>query len=91
MADDNPRVTLHFGHPTDSSQVLTATVGTTATPDYLINKLIQSGFMSKLLPGAVYKLVDTETGKELNDHVSLAAAGVASGSTLMVLHSVTGA
>jgi hypothetical protein len=91
MAGDNHQVTLRFIHPTDSTQVLTATVGTASTPDYLINKLIQSGFMANLGTGAVYKLVDTQTGKELADHVSLAAAGVSSDSTLNVLHSVTGA
>jgi hypothetical protein len=35
--------------------------------------------------------VDTKTGKELADYVTLAAAGVAPDTTLNVLHSVTGA
>jgi hypothetical protein len=82
---------LHFVHPTDSTQVLTATVGSTSTPEYLIKELVRSNFLTSPAAGASYKLVDTKTGKELADHVTLAAAGVASDTTVNVLHSVTGA
>jgi hypothetical protein len=88
---DNQQVTLHFVHPTDSTQVLTATVGNTSTPDYLIKELVKSGFVNNPAAGASYKLVDTKTGKELGDHMTLANAGVAPETTLNVLHSVTGA
>jgi hypothetical protein len=71
---DNQQVTLHFVHPTDSTQVLTATVGSASTPDYLIKEL-----------------VNTRTGKELADRMTLATAGVATDTTLNLLHSVTGA
>jgi hypothetical protein len=87
----NQQLTLHFVHPTDSTQVLTATVGSTSTPTYLISELIKSAFVPNTAAGATYKLVDTANGRELTDHVSLAEAMVASGTTLNVLHSVTGA
>jgi hypothetical protein len=88
---DNQQVTLHFVHPTDSTQVLTATVGSASTPDYLIKELVNSGFVPSAAAGASYKLVDTRTGKELADRMTLATAGVATDTTLNLLHSVTGA
>ncbi len=91
MAVNDQQVTIHFVHPTDSTQVLIATVGKTSTPNYLIEQLVRSNFLTKAGTGAAYKLVDTTTGKELADHVTLAAAGVAPNATLNVLHSVTGA
>src|SRR5262245_17722918 len=78
MAANNEQITVNFVHPTDSSQILTATVGPTSTPNYLINQLIHSNFLSKPSAGAEYKLVDTKTGRELLDNETLAAAGVAS-------------
>jgi hypothetical protein len=91
MAVTDQQVTIHFVHPTDSTQVLTATVGKTSTPNYLIEQLVRSNFLTKAGNGAAYKLVDTATGKELADHKTLATAGVAPNATLNVLHSVTGA
>lgn len=91
MMANNQQITLHFVHPTDSTQVLTATVGSTSTPDYLIKELVKSGFVTTPANGASYKLVDTTTGKELADHTALEAAGIAPETTLNVLHSVTGA
>jgi hypothetical protein len=90
MTDDQ-QIALNFVHPTDSTQVLTAKVGTSSTPDYLIKELVRSNFLTAAATGARYKLVDTGTGKELADHVSLATAGVAPDAMLHVLHSVTGA
>lgn len=89
MADQ--QITVHFVHPTDSTQVLTATVGTTSTPNYLIDQLIQSGFMSKAPNNGAYKLVDPSTRKELTDHQTLAQAGVVPNTTLNVLPTVSGA
>jgi len=88
---DNQQVTLHFVHPTDSTKILTATVGSTSTPDYLLKELVKNDFLTNPATGASYKLVDTKTGKELADHTTLANAGVANNTTLNVLHSVTGA
>jgi hypothetical protein len=85
------QIMLHFVHPTDSTQVLNATVGAEATPEYLIKELVRSGFITSPAAGASYKLVDTKKDKELADNVTLAAAGVAPDTTLHVLHSVTGA
>jgi hypothetical protein len=89
MADQ--QITVHFVHPTDSTQVLTATVGTTSTPNYLIDQLIRSGFMAKAPNNGMYKLVDPNTRKELPDHQTLAQAQVAANSTLNVLSTVSGA
>ena len=72
---DNQQVTLHFVHPTDSTQVLTATVGNTSTPDYLLKELVKNGFVTSPAAGAWYQLVNTTTGKELADHTTLANAG----------------
>jgi hypothetical protein len=91
MTGGNQQITLNFVHPTDSSKILTATVGDTSTPNYLINQLVRSEFLAKAGTGAEYKLVDTKTGRELADNVTLAAAGVTPDTTLHVLHSVTGA
>ncbi len=91
MALNDQQVTVNFVHPTDSTQVLTATVGNTSTPNYLIDQLVRSNFLTKAGTGAAYKLVDTTTGRELADHLTLAAAGVAPNATLNILHSVTGA
>jgi hypothetical protein len=85
------QIILNFVHPTESSKILAATVGTSATPHYLIDQMVKGAFLAKPGVGAEYKLVDTMTGKELADHVTLAAAGVAPDATLNVLHSVTGA
>jgi hypothetical protein len=85
------QITVRFVHPTDSGQTLTATVGGTATPHYLLDQLVKNDFLAKPGAGAEYKLVDTKSGTELGDHVTLGGAGVATGTTLHVLHSVTGA
>jgi hypothetical protein len=89
MADQ--QVVVHFVHPTDSSRVLTATVGGTATPHYLLAQLVKEQFLTAPGNGAQYKLVDTKTGIELADHMTLADAGLPAEATLNVLHSVTGA
>src|SRR5215472_15251963 len=90
MTHNEQQIMLHFVHPTESSKILTATVGTSATPHYLIDQMVKGAFLAKPGVGAEYKLVDTMTGKELADHVTLAAAAVAPNATLNVLHSVTG-
>jgi hypothetical protein len=89
MADQ--QITVNFVHPTDSTNLLTATVGTASTPNYLIDQLILSGFMGKAPNNGAYKLVDPNTHKELADHETLEHAGVAPNSTLNVVASVSGA
>jgi hypothetical protein len=91
MTVEQRHVTVNFVHPTESSKVLTAIVGETATPRFLIDQMIQGAFLARPDTGAEYKLVDTATGTELVDHVTLAVANVAPNTTLSVLHSVTGA
>jgi hypothetical protein len=89
MADQ--QITVNFVHPTDSTQVLTATVGTTSTPNYLVDQLIRSGFMSKAPNNGTYKLLDPRTGRELQDHQTLAQAQVAPNTTLSVVPTLSGA
>ena len=85
------QITVNFVHPTDSTHVLTATVGTTSTPNYLIQQLIGSGFMGKAPNGGTYKLVDPNTHRELADYQTLAQAAVAPNTTLNIMPSVSGA
>jgi hypothetical protein len=89
MADH--QVTVHFVHPTDSSRILTATVGETATPHYLLAQLVNEQFLTAPGAGAQYKLIDSKTNNELPDHTTLVGAGLPAEVTLNVLHSVTGA
>lgn len=91
MPDNTDQVTVVFVHPTDSTQQLTATVGVTSTPRYLITELVRNNFMPAATGAAEYKLVDLTTSHELADNVTLAAAKVAPHSKLAVLNSVTGA
>lgn len=91
MEVGNQPITVHFVHPTQSSKVLTATVGGTSTPHYLIDQLIRSSFLTNPGEGVEYKLYDVKTGKELADHVTLAQAGVGPETTVNIVSSVTGA
>jgi|ERR1700683_1169154 len=87
----NQQVTIHFVHPTQSSKVLTATVGGASTPQYLIEQLVRSSFLTRPGEGAEYKLYDARTGRELADNITLAQAGVGPETTLNIVTSVTGA
>jgi hypothetical protein len=89
VADE--KVTVTFVHPTQSDKLLQATVGKTATPKYLINQLVTSGFMEKAGQSTEYRLVDSDTKKELAPNVTLGEAQVADNAHLYVIHSVTGA
>lgn len=88
---NNKQITLHFVHPTDSTQVLTATVGETSTPHYLLDQLVRSDFMPPSPNSQAYKLVDPNRQRELADHQTLAQAGVAPDTTLNVMPAYTGA
>lgn len=90
MATDG-KITLNFVHPTESEKILQAAVGLTATPNYLIQQLIGSGFMEKPGPSTQYKLVHVETKSELPPNITLADAKVADNAHLNVIHSVSGA
>lgn len=89
MPDD--QITVNFVHPTDSTQVLTATVGRASTPHYLLDQLVRSGFMPDPPHSAAYKLVDPNTHRELGDHQTLVQAGVAPNATLSVMGAYVGA
>lgn len=88
---DDQQIMVNFVHPTDSTQVLTATVGRTSTPHYLLDQLVRSGFMPQAPSNSSYKLVDPNTHRELGDYQTLAAAGVAPNATLSVMGAYVGA
>jgi hypothetical protein len=88
---ENQQVTLHFVHPTDSTRVLTATVGSASTPHYLLDQLVKNDFMPPSPNNQAYKLVDPNQQRELVDHQTLAQAGVMPDTTLNVMPAYTGA
>lgn len=90
MTDDQ-QIMVNFVHPTDSTQVLTATVGRGSTANYLLDQLVRSGFMPAAPHNSAYKLVDPNTHRELGDHQTLAQAGVAPNTTLGVMGAYVGA
>jgi hypothetical protein len=90
MATADEKITVHFIHPTDSTQVLTASVAAAATPVYLVEQMLQAGFIPVLAQSGRYKL-RTGDGVQLLDNVPLAQAGIADGATLEVNPSMTGA
>lgn len=83
--------TLNFAHPTDSTRLLTATVGGGSTASYLIGELVRSGFLPKAPDGTAYKLLDPTTLKELGDNQTITSAEIPQHSTLYISHNVTGA
>lgn len=85
------QIMVNFVHPTDSTQVLTATVGWASTPHYLLEQLVRSGFMPPAPNNSSYKLVDPNTQRELGDHQTLQQAGVAHNTTLSIMGAYVGA
>jgi hypothetical protein len=84
-------ISVHFVHPTEVGKQLQATVSPKATPRYLIEQLILSGFLEKASAATQYRLVNPATGYQLIDNIALADAQVLDESYLQVIHSVTGA
>jgi hypothetical protein len=83
-SDKAQEVTLYFVHPTDSCRIFSATVAISATPMQLIAELIQGSFLIKLDTGFQYRFIDTSTGKELEDDITLETARVTSHTTLQI-------
>lgn len=83
-------IELTFVHPTNRSETLTASVGASGTPAYLIEQLIASEFMSPPDSVGQYKL-RTENGVQLLDDRAIGDQGVGDGSQLTIDHNMTGA
>lgn len=84
-------ITLNFQHPTNSGEILTAAVSANATPKFLIDQMVQAGFLPPANAAGEYKLRDAQSGRQLLDNVTLADAGITSGATLGVDHATAGA
>lgn len=90
MTESNA-IRINILHPTEVGKQLKATVSVTATPRYLIEQLIVNGFLAEASAATQFRLVDTATGNQLFDNISLEHARIHDDSYLQVIHSVTGA
>lgn len=85
------KIQLTFVHPTESDRSITAVVPHDATAKTLITEMIRADFIAAPGNTTQYRLRDANTNRQLLDDTTLAAAGIASGATLMVDHTTTGA
>lgn len=88
---ENGKVTLKFRHPTDSTEELTASVSPEATPKFLIDQLVQAGFIPPLGATGRYVLRNGATGVQLLENGTLASAGLGAGGELLVEATMSGA
>jgi hypothetical protein len=91
LDSESESIRINFLHPTAVEKELQATVSVTSTPRYLIEQLILSGFLARASAATQYRLVNSATGHQLFDHVTLVDAGIHGDSNLQVIHSATGA
>jgi hypothetical protein len=91
LSSESESIRVNFVHPTEAEKELRATVSVTSTPRILIERLILSGFLARAGAATQYRLVNSATGHQLFDHVTLVDAGIHGDSNLQVIHSVTGA
>src|SRR5262249_6431646 len=61
------KMTIKLIHPTKSEETLTASVSIHATPSFLIDSMVQAGFLSPAGAAGQYKLRDAQTGRQLLD------------------------
>lgn len=85
-----PDVNVTFIHPVDSTKTCSATLSTVSTPSFVLEKLVQSGFVPAPRPGAPYALI-TPDGRRLDPNTPLEAAGVVSDIALTVVPEHQGA
>jgi hypothetical protein len=85
------RITIKLLHPTNSEESLTAAVHPSATPAYLIQRMIHTNFISPPSRASQYALSNAQTGQQLLENMTLQQAGVGDGATLAVHHSTSGA
>lgn len=88
---DANKITLHFQHPTNSGEILTAAVSRSSTPAYLLGEMVSAGFLPQPERVGQYKLRDVATNVQLLDNATLNAAGIVDNATLLVDHTTTGA
>jgi hypothetical protein len=84
------RLTLNFVHPTVSNNVLTVTIGSSATVEYLIQQLIKTGFVRAPAAGARYVLVDAGSGRALQSLVSIEDQDIRDNADLQVIYQASG-
>jgi hypothetical protein len=77
---------IHFVHPTEAGIILTASVASSSTPNYLIRQLIKANFMPPASDGS-YHLADIITKRRLVDNASVVSADVRDGTSLAVVYS----
>jgi molybdopterin/thiamine biosynthesis adenylyltransferase len=86
IAIDSPtagrHIVLHFIHPSDRSRILSVATSPDATPDHLLQQLIQGSFLPGSTSSREYFLVNTTTGSELAGDLTLAVARVRSQTTV---------
>jgi len=88
---DNNKVTLTFRHPTSSDEEMTASVSREATPKFLIDQLVRSGFIPPIGATGRYMLRNGATGVQLLENAPLTAAGLGEGGVVMVDATMSGA
>lgn len=82
-APHDVQLDVHFIHPEEHGVVLTATVGSSSTPRYLIQQLIKAKFIGHPKTGS-YHLIDASTGRRLHDTISIESSGVTNNASLAV-------
>jgi hypothetical protein len=83
-------LTVNFAHPTVPGQILTATIDSSVTVEYLIEQLIKNGFMRAPAAGARYALVNTSSGKMLQFLMSIEDQDIHENADLQVIHQAFG-
>ena len=88
----NGKVNITIAHPTNSGEEVAVAVSKAATPQFLINQLINAGFM-QAIPDEEgrYDIKNSATGAQIPSASTLEAAGVTDGSRLRVIPALNGA
>lgn len=85
------KIRINFLHPTNPSEILTVQVPPESTAGWLVDEMVRVGFIPPASSVGQYKLQDTRSEIQLNDHSTLADAHVEDGANLRVNHATTGA
>jgi hypothetical protein len=85
------KIRINLLHPTNSAEVMTASVPSDSTVGWLITEMVKHGFIPQADDVSKYRLRDTRTGVLLNDEQTLRAAHIEDGTSLSVNHTTTGA
>ncbi|MEV0624165.1 hypothetical protein AB0I81_63410 [Nonomuraea sp. NPDC050404] len=82
---------INFLHPTNPSQLLSVKVPRDSSAAWLVQQMINAGFIPQASDVGQYKLQDTRSNNLLHDTQSLADAGIQDGANLRVIHATSGA